>query len=74
MSDNIFRVRFRIGGGHVHCRLFSAKNRRDPAWAKCGDFTVCRGPEFRDLITAFKAEYVPEPDESGSVVDAQTES
>lgn len=73
MSDNIFRVRFAVAGGHVHCRLFAAPNRRDPTFAKCGDFTVCRGPEFRDLVTVFKAEYVSESDESGSIIDAQTE-
>lgn len=65
MSDNIFRIRFAIGGGHIHCRLFASKNRRDPAWQKCGDFTVCKGPEFRDLIAAFKCEVIGEKETDG---------
>jgi hypothetical protein len=54
---NVFRVIFAIGGGHVHCRLFCAA-RPDITFAKCGDFVVRKGPEFRDLVHAFKAEFV----------------
>jgi hypothetical protein len=60
--DHIFRVRFAIKGGHVHCRLFSSRNLRSPAWAKCGDFCVTKGREFRDLDYAFRAEMVGETD------------
>ncbi len=51
--SNVFRVRFSIAGGHVHCRLFCAP-RPDVTFAKCGDFVVCKGDEFRDLVDAFK--------------------
>lgn len=71
-SDHIFRIRFKIGGGHIHCRLFAAANRRDPAWAKCGEFTVCKGAEFSRLLDAFKCEVLAEPDEAYGIEEACT--
>lgn len=68
MSDHRFRVRFSIQGGHVHCRLFEAPNRPDPTWAKCGDFCVRKGTEFRDLMASFdKAEFLGETSTDGTV-------
>lgn len=72
MSDHRFRVRFAIQGGHVHCRLFEAPNRIDVTWAKCGEFTVRKGTEFRDLMGSFaKAEFLGE-DEKHGIVEATT--
>lgn len=53
----VWRIRFRVHGGHVHCRLFGAPQaNRTYAW--CGDFTV-RKEEFASLQTAFQgAEFV----------------
>lgn len=45
----IFRVRFSIQGGHVHCRLFSAKA-PNMTFAKCGDFCVTKGEEMQSLV------------------------
>lgn len=54
----IFRIRFRVAGGHVHCRLYVAAEARY-TFAKCGDFTVGRGPEFIALCEAFaKVEFI----------------
>jgi len=50
---NVFRVRFDVAGGHVHCSLFCAP-RSDHTFAKCGDFVVRKGPEFVDLMHAFQ--------------------
>lgn len=72
MSDHRFRIRFSIQGGHVHCRLFEAPNRIDVTWAKCGDFTVRKGPEFRDLLGAFaKTDFLGETDDDGIVEACQ---
>lgn len=69
---NVFRVRFEIRGGHVHCALFCAP-RPDHTFAKCGDFVVRKGPEFRDLLDAFsKAEFVPAEGTVSYTVDACT--
>jgi hypothetical protein len=43
----IFRLYYRILGGHVHCRLFAGNG---PSLGKCGDLTM-RVDEF----AAFKA-------------------
>ena len=48
----IWRIRFNVRGGHVHCGLFAAKG-NNMTFAKCGDFTVRRGAEFADLMRAF---------------------
>ena len=67
----IFRVRFKVAGGHVHCRLFSAKS-LNVTFAKCGDFTVTRGDEFRDLLRCFSgAEFVGDEEGSGIVAATQ---
>ena len=49
----IFRIRFKVAGAHVHCRLFSAKA-HDETFAYLGSFVVSKGVEFRDLLGAFK--------------------
>ena len=49
---SVFRVRFLVRGGHVHCSLFAAKI-HGQTYAKCGDFTVQRGEEFSSLVSAF---------------------
>lgn len=67
MSDHKFRVHFAIAGGHVHCRLFCAPDRTDPTWAKCGEFCVRKGAEFRDLMVSFKADFLGETSEDGTV-------
>lgn len=53
----IFRIRFRVAGGHVHCRLFSAKS-AEFTFACCGSFVVNRGKEFVALMEKFRAEFI----------------
>lgn len=48
----IFKMRFRVLGEHVHCRLFSAP-RIDTTFAMCGTIVVRRGEEFQALLGAF---------------------
>lgn len=48
----VWRVKFDVHGGHVHCNLFAAKQ-LNMTFAKCGDFTVRRGEEFASLLRAF---------------------
>lgn len=36
--DPFLRLRYAKAGGHVHCRLFSARDPRQ-TYAKCGDLT-----------------------------------
>jgi len=68
----IYRIRFNVTGTHVHCRLFYAKEPRT-TFAKCGDFTVRRGVEFRDLIETFvHVEFVGD-DERVGIADAITQ-
>lgn len=56
----IFRVRFDVRGGHVHCRVFSARW-TNGTYAKLGDLTVTRGPEFVAFMAAFRgAEFLGE--------------
>lgn len=38
MTRVVMRLRYRILGGHVHCRLFTAKA-WEQTFAKCGDLT-----------------------------------
>jgi hypothetical protein len=45
----VWRVRFDVQGGHVHCGLFAAKG-PNMTFAKCGDFVVRRGEEFSSLL------------------------
>jgi hypothetical protein len=37
--DHQYRVRFKTGGGHIHCRVFTRPKGQD-TYAKCGDLTV----------------------------------
>lgn len=73
----IFRVRFKIAGWshgqHVHCCLFCAEG-PDRTFAKCGDFVVRKGNEFRDLLGAFsKAEFIGD-DESIGISEAVSDT
>ena len=45
----IYRIKFSIGGGHVHCSLFVSQS-PNHTFAKCGDFCVRRGEEFVALL------------------------
>lgn len=45
----VWRVKFNIGGGHVHCRLFCAAA-ENHTFAKCGEFCVRKGAEFVSLL------------------------
>ena len=61
----IWRIRFTVAGGHVHCRLFVAKG-INMTFAKCGDFTVSRGEEFASLMQAFpKADFIGDDEKVG---------
>lgn len=61
----IWRVRFAIGGGHVHCRLSCAKE-RNQTFATCGDFVVCKGAEFASLLQAMPGvEFIAADDREG---------
>lgn len=55
----IFRVRYRLAGGHVHCRLFAG--RQEGALGKCGDLTM-RDEEFRRFMRVRGIEFEPEAD------------
>ena len=68
---NVFKVLFETQGGHVHCSLFCAP-RPDHTYAKCGDFVVRRGPEFVDLMWAFKNAAF-QAREGASLLEASTE-
>ncbi len=48
----IFRVWYKVLGGHTHCMLFAA-SRADTTFAKCGEFTV-RNSEFDQLRIAMR--------------------
>ena len=64
---SVYRVRFKVAGGHVHCRLFCAKH-PNQTYAKCGDFTVRRGEEMAALVAAFSgAEFVDEDENIGLI-------
>lgn len=64
-----FRVRFAVKGDHVHCRLFVAPHPTG-TYAKCGDFVVRRGTEFRGLRERFQAYFVGESEED-TILHAQ---
>ena len=56
----LFRIRYKVFGGHIHCRLFSGKH-PSQTFAKCGDFTLSRGQEFIDFTDVFsRAEFINE--------------
>jgi hypothetical protein len=47
----MFRCRFEILGGHIHCRIF-AGNEGALAFSKCGDLVFRKGPEFFGFVKA----------------------
>lgn len=51
MDKWYFRLRWKVLGGHVHCRLFSTKN-YNGTWAKCGDIIVSveEWPQFQEAL------------------------
>lgn len=53
-----YRVRYKVGGGHVHCRIFSRPQGQE-TWAKCGDLTIAAS-EVASFQAAFKAEFLEE--------------
>ena len=57
----IIRIRYRILGGHVHCRVFTAKA-KNLTFAKCGDlvFDEREWNEVRDLLHS-ACEFLQEP-------------
>ena len=63
---NIYRIRFSIGGGHIHCRLFVSKS-INHNFALCGTFVVSKGEEFKDLMKSCQAvEFLgDEPEKDG---------
>ena len=64
---SIYRVRFDIAGGHVHCRLFCAKH-PNMTFASCGVFTVQKGEEFESLVRSFSgAEFIGDKENAGIV-------
>jgi hypothetical protein len=51
------RIRFKKLGGHIHCRVFTAKT-PDGTFAKCGDL-VFDEKEWQDIARLFRnAEFV----------------
>jgi hypothetical protein len=68
----IFRVRYKVLGGHTHCALFAAKQ-SNMTWAKCGDFTV-RNDEFDDLQLVMSGVVFSRDQESGGQKVGNAES
>lgn len=66
--NHIFRLRFAIAGGHVHCRLFIAAG-PNQTFALCGTFVVRKGTEFRALVKALSAEFFKD-DECSTIDEA----
>ena len=63
----VFRVRFEIAGGHVHCAVFCAPG-RNMTFAKMGDLCVSKGPEFEAFVRAFSgADFIGADPERGIV-------
>lgn len=54
----VFRVRYKLLGGHYHCRIFSAKA-SDQTFAKMGE-VVLRENEFDAFKKCMIAEFLPE--------------
>lgn len=57
----VFRLRYVQQGGHIHCRLFTAKN-YDATFEKCGDL-VFRESEWSEVVAMFECggcDVVPE--------------
>lgn len=54
----VFRIRYELRGGHVHCRFFAGKHKG--ALGKCGDL-VMRDVEFTKFRTSAKfIQFLPE--------------
>lgn len=67
----VFRVRFEVAGGHVHCSVFSAKA-RNMTFAKCGDLCISKGSEFAAFVSAFSgADFIGVDDKVGIVEACQ---
>lgn len=67
----IFRCRFEVAGGHVHCSLFSGKS-INQTFAKLGDFVVTRGEEFIALECVMSGvEFLPKVGSTYSILDAR---
>lgn len=45
----MYRIRFTIAGGHIHCALFYAPA-SNQTFAKCGEFIIRKGAEFEALL------------------------
>ena len=60
----IIRMRYVIVGGHVHCRLFTAKA-RNMTFAKCGDlvFSLDEWDTLRNVLQS-AVEFLPEENET----------
>ena len=64
-GELVFRVKFKVAGGHVHCAVFCAKA-QNMTFAKCGDLCVSKGPEFAAFVSAFSgADFIGIDDEIG---------
>jgi hypothetical protein len=50
-KDYEYRVRYKAGGGHIHCRVFSRPKGQE-TWAKSGDL-VLRAEEWLSFQSAF---------------------
>ena len=68
----IYRVRFKVAGGHVHCALFSALA-LNQTFAKCGDFVVARGTEFKALMRDLSGVQFVGEGEDGVIVASSEE-
>lgn len=64
----IWRVYVRVGGAHVHCRVFCAPAQNTEA-ANCGTLVVSVGEQFSSLMRAFpRATFID--DEPGAMLRA----
>ena len=63
----IIRIRYKLIGGHVHCRVFTAKA-KNLTFAKAGDLTFAHG-EWQDVVDVLQSavEFLPEDDAGGAL-------
>lgn len=67
----IFRCRFDVLGGHVHCALLSRKS-ANHTFAKLGDICVTRGEEFIALERAMRGvEFLQKDGSQYNIQDAR---
>jgi hypothetical protein len=66
---SVFRVRFKVGGGHVHCRVFVARS-KNTTFAKSGDLCVTKGEEFESLVRCFSGADFLSDDEDVGMLEA----